>query len=246
MPRLSRALLCAPVLLAGCVSARPSVSQIEVPKEVVASERRFHKEYVWSPGDQLEVVVRDAPEVSRTVVVRPDGFISLPLIDDVQAAGLTPMELKDSLTRKFSERLVNPEVSVIAVQVPPPMVYVLGEVTNNAALPLRNAPTAAQAITMAGGLRKSAKASKAVIIRLGEDGYLRAIPVNTSVGGQPGSIFGLRTTLLKADDIVFVPENGRSQVARFLDEIVNRPLQTLTGIIGVYFQFRLIEVISKR
>lgn len=210
------------------------------------SEARFRKEYVWAPGDQLEVFVRQVPEVSRTVVVRPDGFISLPLLDDVYAAGLTPLQLKAVLTERFSQRLLDPEVTVIAIQVPPPVVYVIGEVTNNSAVPLRNAPTAITAIAMAGGFRRSAKAEDTMIIRLGEDGYLRAIPISSEVSGQPGPAMSLRGMLLQADDIIFVPESGRSQVSRFLDEIVNRPLQTITGLVGLYVNFRLIEVIAER
>ena len=234
------------VVVGGCVSARPSVSQLEVPEEIVRSEARFRREYVWAAGDQLEVVVRGAPEASRTLVIRPDGFISLPLVDDVRAAGLTPSELKRDLVARFSERLVDPEVTVIAVQVPPPVVYVMGQVGNNMAVPLRNAPTAAQAIAFAGGLRPSANPDATSIIRLGEDGYLHALSAPRSVGGQPGATFALRTVLLQPDDIIFVPESGRGQVARFLNEIVNQPLATLTGIVGLVVNFRLIEVLSNR
>ncbi len=246
MLRIARISSCALLLLAGCVSARPNVSSIAVPKDIVTAEGRFRKVYVWSPGDRLEVDVRDSPEVSRTVIVRPDGFISLPLINDVKAAGLTPMELRDSLTQKFAKIMVNPEVSVLAVDVPPPSVYVLGEVTTNRVVALRDAPTAAQAIALAGGLLKSANASQAVVIRLGQDGRLRAIPIDNRAGGQPGPIFAMRMTLLEPDDIVFVPENGRSQVSRFIDEVVRLPLQTLSQIGGVYFQFRLIQLLSKK
>jgi polysaccharide export outer membrane protein len=179
-------------------------------------------------------------------VIRPDGFISLPLVDDVRAAGLTPSELKRDLVARFSERLVDPEVTVIAVQVPPPVVYVMGQVGNNMAVPLRNAPTAAQAIAFAGGLRPSANPDATSIIRLGEDGYLHALSAPRSVGGQPGATFALRTVLLQPDDIIFVPESGRGQVARFLNEIVNQPLATLTGIVGLVVNFRLIEVLSNR
>ncbi len=237
----------APLLfLPGCVGARTKVSQIPVPPEVVLSEPRFRKEYVWAPGDQVEVLVRRVPEVSRTVVVRPDGYITLPLLDDVKAAGLTAAELKKTLTQLFSTRLVEPEVTIIAVQVPPPVVYVIGDVGNNLSVPLRNAPTAIEAIAYAGGFRRSAKSADTTIIRLGEDGNLRAIPVFNAAGGQPGPVIGLRSAILQPDDIVFVPESGRSQVSRFLDDLVNRPLSTLTGILGLYVNFRLIRIIAER
>lgn len=247
MSRLSRSLASMiPVLLAGCASARPGVSEVLAPEEVVRSEARFRKEYIWAPGDQLEVVVRRVPEVSRILIVRPDGYITLPLLDDVHAAGLTPMELKKTLTERFSERLLDPEVTVIAIQVPPPVVYVMGEVANNSSVPLRNAPTAVEAIAFVGGFRKSARPKDTMIIRLGDDGYIRAIPIPAEVDGQPGPTMGMRAMLLQPDDIIFVPEAGRSQVSRFLDEIVNRPLQTLTGLVGLYLNFRLIEVLANQ
>src|SRR6266516_3175945 len=230
------------LLIPGCVSSRAKVSQIAVPAEVVQSAARFRKEYVWVPGDQLEVFVRRVPEVSRTVIVRPDGFITLPLLNDVKAAGLTAGELKQFLTKSFAARLAEPEVTVIAVQVPPPVVYVVGEVGNSLSVPLRNAPTAIEAIAYAGGFRRSAKSEDTTIIRLGEDGYIRAIPVSNAAGGQPGPVIGLRSAILQPDDIVFVPESGRSQVNRFLDDLVNRPLAPLPRAIGVYVNFRLIRV----
>jgi protein involved in polysaccharide export with SLBB domain len=227
--------------LAGCSSTRVKVAQVAATAPTLISGKRFHKEYVWTPGDQLEVIVRRVPDASRTVTVRPDGYITLPLVNDVKAAGLTAMELRDVLTKAFSARLITPEVTVIAVQVPPPSVYVLGEVNNNAAVPLRNAPTATAAIAYAGGFRRSAKPQDSAIIRLGEDGYFRAIPISHSAGGQPGPLVGMSDIVLMQDDIIFVPESGRSQIARFTDDFINRPLQSFGGALGIYANIRFIE-----
>src|SRR3954468_20266417 len=81
-----------------CVSARPKVSTVPAPQNVVLSETHYRKEYVWVPGDQVEVTVRRVPEVSRAVVIRPDGFITLPLVDEVKAGGVTPSEIKTNFT----------------------------------------------------------------------------------------------------------------------------------------------------
>jgi len=237
----------APMILAGgCSSARAHVSQIPVQPQVIQSSVRFQKEYVLWPGDQLEVSVRRAPEVSRTVVIRSDGNITLPIVQDVKAAGLTPHQLTDALTALLSKRLIEPEVTVIPIQVRQPMVYVLGDVNVAAgtAVPFRDAPTAAQAIAMAGGLRRSGDARYVSIIRLSEDGYLRAIPVQDSAGGQPGPLMALRAALLMPDDIVFVPENGRSQVSRFLDDMINRPLSGVSEVAGLYLNFRLVNKVK--
>ena len=231
------------LLLPGCVSPHAAKSQVPVDPQVTQSENRFRKEYVLIPEDQIEVIVRRVPEVSHLVTIRPDGFISLPLLNDVTAAGLTVHELEVKLTTLFSARLLNPEVTVIASKVRDPVVYVAGETNVVAAIPLREAPTAMQAIALAGGFRRSAASRDVTIIRLTEDGYLRAIPVVAGVGGQPGPYLALRSSLLQADDIVFVPENGRSEVTRFLDDIVNKPLVGVSSALGVYVNFKLIKVL---
>lgn len=235
------------LLLSACVSPRASAPRVPVKPEVIQSAVRFRKEYILASGDQIEVIVRRVPEVSHSVVVRPDGNISLPLLQDVAVAGLTPRELNEKLTNLFSARLTNPEVTVIPTQVRQAMVYVVGDLFSSAgtAVPLRDAPTAAQAIALASGLRRSAAARDIAIIRLTDDGFLRAFPVAEGVGGQPGPYMAMRTALLQPDDIVFVPESGRSQFGRLLDDYVNRPLQGINGALSIYTNFKLIQFVTK-
>ena len=237
--------LLAAVLAASCVAPHAKVSQVPVQQEVVQASIRFRKEYVLAAGDQIEVAVRRVPEVSRAVIIRPDGLISLPLLQDVTAAGLTPRELSIKLKELFSARLIEPEVNVIPVQVRQPVVYVVGDVNNVTAVPFRDAPTAIQAISLAGGFRRSASPNDVTIIRLTEDGTLRAITVASKISGQPGPYMALRAATLQPDDIVFVPENGRSQLIRFLDDFVNRPLGALNSVVGTYVNFRLVEILSQ-
>jgi polysaccharide biosynthesis/export protein len=237
--------LCLAMAICGCNSTRIKTAPPPAPLEVTKTEARYRKEYVWVPGDQMEVVVRRSPEVSRTVVIRPDGFITLPVVDDIRAAGLTPIELKQSLMKAFSVRMLDPEVTVIATQVSPPVVYVMGDVVNSMPVPLRNASTATAAIAFAGGFKRSAKPQDTAIIRLNNDGHIEVIQIADDAGGQPGPIIGLRNQLLQADDIVFVPESNRSQVTRFLDDFINRPLTTIEGTVGLYYNFRLIQLLTK-
>ena len=231
-------------LLGGCASARPSKVDVPLP-EPLQSQAKFRKEYVFAPDDQIEVVVQRTPEASRALVIRPDGYISLPLLGDVEAAGLTPRELDEKLTTLFAGRLLNPEVTVIALKVRQSVVYVTGEVGNPVAVPLRDAPTAMHAIALASGLRKSAAGRDVTIIRLTPEGHVRAIPVGGGIGGQPGTFMSLRTAALQADDLIFVPESGRSQMARFLDDFVNRPLGSFQGIFSAYVNFRLVEKLNE-
>jgi polysaccharide export outer membrane protein len=230
---------------AACAAAHTNVDLVPLTPEVVQSSGRFRKEYVLAPGDQVEVLVRRVPEVSRGALIRPDGFISLPMLQDVAAAGLTARELSERLTKLFSARLLEPEVNVIPVQVRQAVVYVVGDVNNVVAVPFRDAPTPIQAITLAGGFRRSAAARDITIIRLTEDGNLRAIVVDSTIAGQPGPYMTLRGAQLQSDDIVFVPENGRSQVTRFLDDFISRPLVAVNSIVGTVVNFRLIEELAQ-
>ena len=213
--------------LAGCVSPRSEAERQSASSEIVKSSVRFQKEYLLFAGDQIEVSVWRVPEVSRTVTVAPDGKISLPLLQDVPAAGLSARELAEDLKARLSSRLLNPTVTVIPVTVRQPMVYVLGDVKNPSAVPYRSALTALQAIGMAGGLQRTSADRDVSIVRLSRDGYLQALPIDAEAGGQPGAYLAYAATRLEPDDIVFVPESNRSQVVRFLNELVLLPTQLL-------------------
>lgn len=220
--------------VAACSLPRSDVDRVATSPEVIRSSVRFQKEYLLAAGDQIEVSVWRTPEVSRTVVIRPDGFISLPLLQEVRAEGLTPRELAASITKGLSARLLKPEVTVIPLQVRQPTVYVLGDVRAPGAFPIRNAATAAQAIALAGGALRSGSEGDTTLIRLSEEGYLEAIPIGGQMSvSQPGPYVTLAGTLLKADDIVFVPETGRSQVMRILSDVLV-PFQ-------IYLNYKLIE-----
>lgn len=215
------------LLLAGCSSPYPQPDKLEAAPEVLKSALRYQKEYLLAPGDQIEVLVWRMPEASRVAVVRPDGMVSLPLVQDVPAAGLSPRELATHLERALAARLLNPQVNVLPQSVRQPMVYVLGDVSAPAAYPLRTAGTALQALAAAGGPRRTGNEAKASIIRLGPDGHLQAIPVAMPASGQPGPFMALAAVPLQTDDILFVPESGRSEVARFMDDFVLKPLQSI-------------------
>jgi polysaccharide export outer membrane protein len=126
------------------------------------------------------------------------------------------------------------------------MVYVVGELNNVTAVPLRNAPTAIQAVAMAGGLRRTAATRNIAIVRLDQDGYIKAIPLETYQNrGQVTPYLSLRTAVLQPDDIIFVPESGRSQFARFLEDFVSRPLLGINSAAGTYLNFKFVEAVTR-
>ena len=133
--------------------------------------------YTIGAQDVLDVNVWKEAEVSRTVQVRPDGKISLPLLNDVQAAGLTPKQLTESLTEKLKKYIDSPQVTVIVTQINSMRVYLIGQVTRPGAYPLMPDMTILQAISSAGGLAQFANGKKIFLMRT-ENGTQRKYAFN--------------------------------------------------------------------
>ncbi len=222
----------------GCEAPRAG-GDLDATPRVIESTQRYRKKYVLAPGDELDVVVRQTPEVSRSCVVRPDGYISLPLLDDVEAAGLTIEDLDHSITERLGKTLTDPDVTVVATNVRPAEIFVAGEVRAPAAIALRDAPTAAQAIIRAGGFKDSACPQCVAVIRLVGDRLVAQV-VEVGIAGQPGPYLTLQNVAMQSDDIVFVPKSGVAQFRRWIDDYVNAPVATLSPILQTYFQYRLI------
>src|SRR5262245_45013771 len=136
-------------------------------------------EYRIGPEDSLSIVVWKNETLSRTVIVRPDGKISLPLVNDVLAAGRTAMELREDLTKKLSAFMPPPEVSVIVNEAKPRTFHisVLGEVQKPGRYDLKERTTVLEAIALAGGFKDFASSTKIVILRE-VGGSVRRIPFN--------------------------------------------------------------------
>jgi polysaccharide biosynthesis/export protein len=121
--------------------------------------------YVISPGDVLAVQVWKEPEVSTTVPVRPDGKISLPLLNDVQAAGLTATALTADLTDRLKKYISDPQVTVIVTQVNSQRFYITGEVNRGGTYPLEPGMTVLQGLSSAGGFTPFANLKKIYVLR---------------------------------------------------------------------------------
>jgi len=158
--------------------------------------------YRIGPEDVLDIAVWNNASISRTVPVRPDGKISLPLLNDVQAAGLTPMQLRDVLIKKLAEYMPTPEVSVIIREVHSFKVSVIGEVKTPGRHELKSGATVLDVLAMAGGLGEFAARGRIVILRT-EGNTLKRIPFNynkvVSANGE------LENFLLMPGDVIVVP-----------------------------------------
>jgi polysaccharide export outer membrane protein len=133
--------------------------------------------YSIGPEDVLTIDVWKEPEISRTVPVRRDGKISLPLLNDVQASGLTPTQLSTEIAGKLLATVVNPQVTVIVAQMSSQRIYVLGQVNRGGAYPLVPDMTAMQALSIAGGFTPFANLKKIYVMR-SENGQDKVVPLN--------------------------------------------------------------------
>jgi len=133
--------------------------------------------YVIGPEDVLDINVWKEPDVSRVVPVRPDGKISLPLINDVQAAGTTPQQLAGNVTEKLRKYLNDPQVTVIVQAINSQRVYVVGEVLRAGAFPLIPGMTVLQALSSAGGFTAFANVKNIHVMRLRNGKHLE-LPFN--------------------------------------------------------------------
>lgn len=169
---------------------------------LIGIDRVTAAEFLIGPDDLLDIAVWNNTAISRTVPVRPDGKISLPLVNDVQAAGLTPMQLKDVLTKRLSKYMASPEVAVIVREVHSFTVSVMGEVRKAGRYELKNRATVFDAIALAGGFTEFASRSKVAILR--HDGAkLTRIPFDYKKGVSTDG--KQETVLLRPGDIVVVP-----------------------------------------
>jgi len=172
----------AKVLTAADVASQPRKAATEDPN------------YSIAPDDVLTIDVWKEPEISRTVPVRRDGKISLPLLNDVQAAGLTPTQLGSEIVEKLRATIVHPQVTVIVAQMSSQRIYILGQVTRGGAYPLVPDMTVMQALSIAGGFTPYANVKKIRVMRK-ENGADKIFAMNykeVSSGRKTGQNIHLR------------------------------------------------------
>ncbi len=127
--------------------------------------------FIIEANDILEIFVWKEPDLSRKVLVRPDGYISFPLVQDMLAAGMTPSELKVQLEEKLKEYLTAPNVTVIVDAIRHYRIYVTGKVQGPSSFMVEKPITVLQAISLAGGLQEFADESEVKIVRPTARGY---------------------------------------------------------------------------
>jgi polysaccharide export outer membrane protein len=158
--------------------------------------------YIIGPEDEVIVNVWKEVDLSRSVPVRPDGKISMPLLNDVQASGLTPMQLGAEITARLKKFISDPQVTIIVSKVNSQRIYLVGEVTHAGAYPLVPNMTVLEALSSAGGCTPFAKQTKIYLLRM-ENGQEIRRPFNFKevLNGQRME----QNVMLKAGDTIVVP-----------------------------------------
>lgn len=171
------------------------------------------------PGDELEITVPSAPELSKTVTVQPDGRVSLQLIERVMAADRTIGELETALGDAYARELLRPQVSVAVKTASPLKVFVAGQVDKPGVYDMPGDINALQAIIQAGGAKVGARLGEVVIIRRGPDGQAMMRTADLKRGlTEPA-----RTDMvpLRRFDIVYVPRTPLSSAGSFMRQLAD-------------------------
>lgn len=188
--------------IAALIAYPQTDKEVVLKKESQAEGVADRDHYVIGPEDVLTIHVWREEALSRTVPVRTDGNISLPLIREIKAAGLTPLQLEEAITERLKGFYENPNVSVTVMEINSFKVYISGEIMKPGVYRLREETTLLQIIPMAGGFTDWAKQKKILIIRK-EDGKDKRFTVDYKKaikGDDPSS-----NIILKPGDTIIVP-----------------------------------------
>ena len=161
------------VLLAGAAGAQSAPAT----SSATAADKPHDDSFVIGNDDVLAINVWKEPDISRSIPVRSDGKISLPLVGEVQAAGLTPLKLEKDIAEKLKNYISEPEVTVMVQQVNSQKFNILGQVTKPGTYVIANSPTVLDAIALAGGFRDFAKKKSIYVLRHSASGESR-LPFN--------------------------------------------------------------------
>ncbi len=182
--------------------------------------------YTLYPGDQIDIVVASAPELSRTLTVGPDGRIVMPMAAPIMAAGKPMARVQEELKAHLAKQLRDPTVTVTPRAYGPQQIYVGGEVGQSGTYTLPGPIGAIEAIFMAGGLRDSAKTNQIAVLRRAPHGGMMMRTVN--IGHGLNRIPHYNDVIqLRRGDIIFVPKTRLAEIGGFV--------QSVRGVLPVDF-----------
>src|SRR5580765_4594148 len=179
MRSVAVAFLCAVLSNSLWAQAAQDGKPAAVPQAADASAAKAHDDsYTIGNDDMLAVNVWKEPDISRTIPVRSDGKISLPLVGEVQAAGRTPLKLEQEIADKLKNYIAEPEVTVMVQQINSQKFNIIGQVNRPGSYVLTNSATVLDALALAGGFRDFAKQKSIYVLRQNPDGTQTRLPFN--------------------------------------------------------------------
>jgi polysaccharide export outer membrane protein len=172
--------------------------------------------YKLQPSDVLEIHYRYTPEFDQTVTIEPDGFVTLQIVGDVKVSELTQDEAKAAILKKASERLKDPEITIVLKEFVKPYFVVGGEVGTPGRFEMHGPVTALQAIAIAGGFKSpSANTSQVILYRRIGPNLAKVEVLNLKAVTKPNSNAEPLADL-RPDDMLFVPQNKVSKIERYV------------------------------
>lgn len=175
----------------------------------------YEPEYTLHPGDQLDIVVSSAPELSRTLTVGPDGRVVMPMSKPIMAAGRTFTQVQGELSAELGKQLRDPTLAVTPRAYSPEQIYVGGQVGQPGTYTLPGRIGALEALMMAGGMRPTARARKVAILRRSPNGGMMMRTVNIRNG-----LLNIReyddNMQLRRGDIIFVPQSNIAEIGTWV------------------------------
>ncbi len=205
------------------ISCGPVVKDPAPLSELVDAEvTHSEAQYQIQPGDQLDIRFYLTPQLDESVTVRPDGRISLPLVNEVIAAGLSPNQLRTLLVENYASELKTPEITVIVRSFAGQQVFVDGEVNGGGTVPLTTPTTVLQAIFTVGGFTDRAQVSEVVLIRRGpnREPLVSVLNIKKALDGSDMS----QDIRLLPFDMVYVPKKPIVHVNIWIDQYIRRNL----------------------
>ncbi|MBT0652913.1 polysaccharide biosynthesis/export family protein [Geomobilimonas luticola] len=213
------------LLLSACTVVRnptpldyPGVQAVAVPTD----------DYRLQVGDQLDVKFFYHPELNESVTVRPDGRISLQLVQEIRVLGMTPLQLTEKLTKAYSAELDKPSITVIVKTFNTHRVFVDGEVNKAGLVPLIGPMTVLQSISQGGGLKDTARTNEVIVIRRVAENKIASLVVNLDYAVDGTDM--RQDILLQPNDIVFVPKSPIANVDVWVDQYIRRLIPIPFGV----------------
>lgn len=221
-----------PSLITSCanVNSLPR-SNLNASGAVKEPDKEVEEEYILQAGDVIDIKFFYNPELNELVTIRPDRKISLQLIDEVVAAGLTPSELVRVLTDNYSNKLRYAEVTVIVREMVGQKVYVGGEVNSAGLIPISGKLTSIQAILHAGGFKNTAELKSVVILR--DQGTENPLFMTINLEEDLTTRTPHNDILLEPHDIIFVPKTSIAKMSHFVDQYIKEliPVTLTFGLV---------------